>query len=363
MGIEVLEDKMKVLALNSSARVGDVSKTEILLDCLVQGMREAGAEVEVINLQKKKIRYCSGCFTCWTKTPGLCIHKDDMTKEIFPKLLACDLCVLATPLYQYTVNALMKTFIERTLPASQPFFIFKDGVTRHPPRYEMPKIAVISVAGFPEESVFDQLKSYVHFLFRDRLAAEIYRTSAEMLRTGSSHPKIKDILEATVQGGKELAEFKMISPETMARIHNSITDFEEMAPLGNCAWQTCIDEKVTMGEFQKRKMVPRPNSMETFLAVMQAGFNPQKAGDKKMIMQINFSGVVEGGCALSIEDGKLTTTIGRVVNPDLTIETPFEVWMDILTGKADGAQMLMDGKYSVTGQTDLLLMMNQFFGE
>jgi multimeric flavodoxin WrbA len=354
---------MKVLALNSSARVGDVSKTEIMLDGLVQGMREAGAEVEVINLQKRKIRYCIGCFTCWTKTPGLCIHKDDMTQEIYPQLLSCDLCVLATPLYHYTVNALMKTFIERTLPAAQPFFVKKDGVTRHPLRHEMPLTAVISVAGFPEESVFDQLKSYIHFLYGDRLAAEIYRTSAEMLRAGSNHPKIKDILEATVQGGKELVEFKTITPETLERIKKPLADFEKMAPLGNCAWQTCIDEKVTMGEFQKRKMVPRPDSIETFLAIMQLGFNPAKAGEARMSMQYNFSGQVEGSCNFTIENGKFTAASGQMVNPDLTVETPFEVWMDILTGKAEGAQMLMEGKYTVSGQTDLLLNMNQFFGE
>jgi putative sterol carrier protein len=141
-----------------------------------------------------------------------------------------------------------------------------------------------------------------------------------------------------------------------------LTDFEKMAPLGNCAWQTCIDEKVTLGEFQKRKMVPRPNSLETFLAIMQAGFNPQKAGDKEMSMQINFSGQVEGDCYLTIEKGTITAATGRLVNPDLIIETPFEVWMDILTGKAEGAQMLMEGKYTVSGQTDLLLNMDQFFG-
>jgi putative sterol carrier protein len=249
------------------------------------------------------------------------------------------------------------------LPAAQPFFVKKNGVTQHPLRHEMPLIAVISVAGFPEESVFDQLKSYVNFLYKDRLAAEIYRTSAEILRAGATHPKIKDILEATVQGGKELVEFKKISPETLARIKNPITDFEKMAPLGNCAWQTCIDEKVTMGEFQKRKMVPRPDSMETFLAIMQVGFNPVKAGEAGMTMQYNFSGQVEGSCNISIEKGKLTAAAGQIVNPDLIVEAPFEVWMDILTGKADGAQMLIDGKYAVTGQTDLLLNMNQFFGE
>ena len=60
---------MKVLALNSSPRGGGQSKTEFLLNHLVQGMEEAGAEVEVVALRKKKINYCAGCFTCWTKTP------------------------------------------------------------------------------------------------------------------------------------------------------------------------------------------------------------------------------------------------------------------------------------------------------
>jgi len=61
---------MKILALNSSPRTGSQSKTELMLNHLVKGMREAGADVEVVNLRKKKINNCIGCFTCWTKTPG-----------------------------------------------------------------------------------------------------------------------------------------------------------------------------------------------------------------------------------------------------------------------------------------------------
>ena len=41
---------MKVLALNSSPRTGGESKTELMLNYLVEGMRSAGAEVEVIDL-------------------------------------------------------------------------------------------------------------------------------------------------------------------------------------------------------------------------------------------------------------------------------------------------------------------------
>ncbi len=65
---------MKVFAVNSSARTGADSKTQIMLEALIEGMAGAGAKVEVINLV--------GCFSCWTRTPGKCIHKDDMSEDV-----------------------------------------------------------------------------------------------------------------------------------------------------------------------------------------------------------------------------------------------------------------------------------------
>ena len=123
---------MKILALNSSPRTDGESKTEIMLNALVNGMREAGAEVEVVALRKKRINFCAGCFSCWTKTQGTCIHKDDMTRELFPKWLEADLVVYASPLYHFTVNAAMKAFIERTLPILEPFLLQHNGRTYHP---------------------------------------------------------------------------------------------------------------------------------------------------------------------------------------------------------------------------------------
>ena len=107
---------MKVIAFNSSPGAEGVSKAGIMLDALAEGMREAGAEVEIVPLRKKKINNCIGCYTCWTRTPGVCVHKDDMTGELFPKWLEADIAVYATPLYHYTMNASMKALIERTLP-------------------------------------------------------------------------------------------------------------------------------------------------------------------------------------------------------------------------------------------------------
>jgi multimeric flavodoxin WrbA/putative sterol carrier protein len=358
------EHFMKVLALNSSPRGEGQSKTGLLLNHLVEGMREAGAEVEVIDLRKKTIRFCAGCFTCWTKTPGLCIHQDDMTRELFPKWLASDLVIYASPLYHYTINASMKAFIERTLPVLQPFFERNEGKTRHPLRQKTPKAVFLSVAGFPERAVFDQLSSWVRFVFgRDEnLLAEIYQPAAESLTHLGE--KTEEPFAALRQAGKEIVNQLAVSPETMSRISQEIVEEKEaFANMGNLFWKTCIAEGVTPREFDEKGLMPRPDSIETFLEIMHLGFSKEAASDLKAIMQFYFSGEVEGPCYFRIENGCISPGVGEAENPDLTIESPFELWMDILTGKADGQQMLMEEKYKVTGDLSLLMQMGQLFGK
>ncbi len=345
---------MKVLAVNSSPRVGTVSKTEIMLKALVEGMREKGAHVDVVNLHKKKINYCVGCFTCWTKTPGRCAQKDDMTNEIFPLYLDCDVCVLATPLYHFTLNAEMKKFIERTLPIVEPFFVERDGITSHPLRQEPPQTVVLSGAGFPEDSVFDQLRSYCRFLFGESLIAEIYRPNAEMLARAGSNVDAADVLAALTQAGRELVESQQVKEDTLQRITQSLGGFEAMAPLTNLVWRTCIDQGITVGEFRKKRVRLRPDSIESFLGMLQYGFKSKAAGEVSAKIQYRFSGEVEGDCYLAVESGKLRTGVGTAEDADVMIETPFEIWMDILTGEADPTTLLKEGKYRVSG--DMMLM-------
>jgi putative sterol carrier protein len=81
------------------------------------------------------------------------------------------------------------------------------------------------------------------------------------------------------------------------------------------------------------------------------------------VLQFNFSGDVEGSCHFKIENRTIEALPGIAESPDLTIDAPFEVWMDIITGKADGQQMFMEQKYKVVGDLSLLMRMNQLFGK
>ncbi|MEW6266920.1 MAG: NAD(P)H-dependent oxidoreductase [Thermodesulfobacteriota bacterium] len=357
---------MKVLALNSSPRGGDQSKTALMLDHLVQGLRDAGAEVEIVELRHKTIRYCAGCFTCWTKTPGVCIHKDDMTKELFPEWLDSDLVVYASPLYHFHLNAAMKTFIERTLPVLQPFFDQHDGRTHHPLRHQFPKAVFLSVAGFPEMEIFSQLSAWANFVYgrHGNLVAEIYRPAAETMATAYFKNKAEDVLAAVRQAGREIVELGRVSPETMTQITQDIVeDKEKFSKMGNVFWRTCLDEGVTPKEFVEKSLVPRPNDLESFLLIMSLGFNPAKAGDAKAIIQFNFSGQVQGACHFRIENGSIQPGQEAAERPDLIIETPFEVWADIMTGKADGQRMFLEQKYKIDGDLNLLLRFNELFGK
>ncbi len=355
---------MKVLALNSSPRKKGESLTGLMLDHLALGMIDAGAEVEIVDLRKKKINNCIGCFTCWTKTPGKCVHKDDMTDELFPKWLMSDIVVYATPLYHYTVNAEMKRFIERTLPVAEPFFVKRGEKTSHPIRKKPPSAVILSVAGFPELSVFDELSHYVNFLYGrgNLLLAEIYRPAAHLLAAGLK-AKTEEILEATKQAGRELVEKQAVSTETMAKITAPIMDYDLMAKAANMFFKSCIREGVTVKEFGEKGMIPRPESTDEFMTLLLLGFNPKAAGDMRATFQFHFSGDVSDSCYFIIDKGTIEAKSGISEKHDLTIKTPFDIWMDIVTKAADGQKMFMDEKYQVEGDISLLMKIGELFGD
>ncbi len=99
----------KVLILSGSPRKG--GNSDILCDQFAKGAIDAGNEVEKIRVTEKKIAPCSGCYFCRT-SGGKCALNDDMG-EILEKIIACDVLVLSTPVYFYSMCAQLKAVIDR----------------------------------------------------------------------------------------------------------------------------------------------------------------------------------------------------------------------------------------------------------
>jgi len=222
---------------------------------------------------------------------------------------------------------------------------------------------VLSVAGFPELSVFDQLSSYVRFLFGERLLAEIYRPAAELLAHPLHARKREEIFQATHQAGRELVESMKVSQEAMARITMPLGgDFESFARIGNLMWKTCIEEGLTPQEFWDQGIIPRPDSIETFLSIMKYGFNSEGAAEADAVLQFDFSGKQSGTCQIKVKGGTVDAALEAQWESSIVVETPFEVWMDIITGKLDPQQAFMEQKCKAEGDFELLLKMGDWFG-
>jgi multimeric flavodoxin WrbA len=101
----------KVLILSGSPRKG--GNSDILCDQFAKGALEQGNEVEKIFIAEKKIAPCSGCYFC-RKSGGRCALNDDMG-EILQKIIDCDVLVLSSPVYFYSMSAQLKAVIDRTV--------------------------------------------------------------------------------------------------------------------------------------------------------------------------------------------------------------------------------------------------------
>ena len=99
-----------VLILSGSPRKN--GNSDLLCDAFLKGAKEAGHSVEKIRVAEKKIGYCRACYAC--DDTGVCAIKDDMA-EILQKMIDADVLVLASPVYFYSVDAQLKTLLDRTV--------------------------------------------------------------------------------------------------------------------------------------------------------------------------------------------------------------------------------------------------------
>ena len=99
---------MKILALVGSPRRG--GNTDLLVDALLEGAREAGVQAWKVYLADLQIAPCDGCRIC--RSTGECIHDDDMS-PLYDRLFEADVWVVGTPVYWWGPSAQTKLFIDR----------------------------------------------------------------------------------------------------------------------------------------------------------------------------------------------------------------------------------------------------------
>lgn len=105
---------VKALFINGSPRKN--GNTAQLLKRAMDGAKEAGAEVELVNLYDRNLNYkgCMSCFACKLKggKKGVCSFKDDLL-PILQKAVETDVLVCGSPNYCGYPSAALRAFMER----------------------------------------------------------------------------------------------------------------------------------------------------------------------------------------------------------------------------------------------------------
>jgi len=244
---------MNLVAINGSPR-GENSNTEHLLQAFLRGSEMAGAQIETIYLKNKKINHCQGCFSCWGKTPGKCVHEDDMP-ELMQKLRYADILVMATPLYVYTVSGLMKDFMDRSLPLSLPYVYRYENGYVHQGRYgdqRRTKVVLISNCGLPSRQYFSGMLETFRLWCSgpDRmLAGSILCSAGPLWSIEQARPFVQWYLDACENAGREVASRGSIADETRTILERELLDdIEAYLNGGNEYYEQLLNEK--MPEFQ-----------------------------------------------------------------------------------------------------------------
>jgi multimeric flavodoxin WrbA len=100
---------MKIIGINASPK-GEKSQTRRLVMGVLEGARQAGADITFVDICGLEVNYCTACGTCYAK--GECIHDDDYP-ALLEKMLDADGIVLGSPNYINAVTAQMKTVLDR----------------------------------------------------------------------------------------------------------------------------------------------------------------------------------------------------------------------------------------------------------
>ena len=237
---------MKIFIVNGSPR-GTKGYTHKLIELFAEGAREAGAEVTIEQLAQKKIHHCTGELACWTKTPGKCIHKDDMA-QLLSQMTEADSVVFATPVYVDGMTGLLKNFFDRCVPSAQPFMEMRDGHIRHPSRHgNSPRVALISTCGFLEMDNFDPLVHHIKAICKNMNAvyagAVLYPAAPAMDAMKFMHPlKLRKIKAAIRTAGEQFVTLGSINEETAKVIAQPLFTVEQYVDAANKGFKKKIDK-------------------------------------------------------------------------------------------------------------------------
>jgi multimeric flavodoxin WrbA len=227
------EEKMsKVVAINGSPRM-EKGNTFLLLTPFLQGMTDAGADVELFYASRLDVEPCTGEMYCWYEKPGECYIQDDMD-DLYPELRAAGTLVLSTPVY-IPLPGEMANILNRLCPLVKPLLETREGRTRA--RFhedvKIQRIVLVSTSGWWEMGNFGTvLRIAEEFaeLGSVEFAGAVLRPHASLMmdEDGELTQDGQAVQEAARKAGHELVKEGKMKPETLESVSRPLISQEEL---------------------------------------------------------------------------------------------------------------------------------------
>ncbi|TZE82624.1 flavodoxin family protein [Calorimonas adulescens] len=181
---------MKVIGIVGSPRKG--GNTEVLVEKVLSGAKEAGAEVEIFKVNELNIHGCQGCNFC--QENGRCRQQDDMQK-IYDTLHSADAVVVGSPIYMSYVTAQTKLFLDRL------YALMKVGEGCRFPAGKKCVLVYSQGGGTDGQKVMENLAMF----FKGALGMDVKAiVGANNLNHVGAVNNRKDVLERAFEVGKEI---------------------------------------------------------------------------------------------------------------------------------------------------------------
>lgn len=374
---------MNVLVLNGSPK-GEHSNTLKLTNAFLDGILQAdSADIHMVDINEQNLHECTGCFSCWGKTPGVCIFQDDMA-GLLQKILWADVIVLSFPLYCFSLPAGLKNFIDRQLPLDLPFMEPGAEGGSHPTRYPMEdkRYVLISTCGFyTAEGNYDAVNAQFDRLWGKDCYTTLYCGQGELFRVPELQKSTDEYLRYVKLAGTEFVKGS-ISEKTREKLNQPLFPREIFEAMADASWgiepEAYASSQGAEGQIPKEAPAVTPEASAVSSTVKQGESNtihPALIFTRQMAALYNKSAWKGHDVILEFFYTDVNQTYQLVLGKDghkvLTdnflpcttrIETPLEVWRKIGSGQLDGQQAMMDRLYRVTGDFNLMLHWDEYFG-
>ncbi len=125
---------MKITILNGNPD-GRNKNFDLFLEKLNIFLEKEQHTVKHLKLRNMDIKYCTGCWGCWVKTPGKCLFPDE-SATVCSETIHSHLVLLASPIIMGFTSTLLKKAMDKLIPLVHPYIEFVHKESHHRKRYK-----------------------------------------------------------------------------------------------------------------------------------------------------------------------------------------------------------------------------------